>query len=692
MKTERTESFKPVFVGPLIQPLNKPEEIQPMNHSESDHAGHGTDTDEFKACQATQVDQLVACQAIEDDQLVVCQLTDTDQPVACQNSTSESCEQQLTNASDESNDKSTSESFGETCSEPTNQLTSGEMTDQLISGELTDKLDCHEVSDQLTVCDEVIDKVDGEVNSEVLEDNVQSTNDQCNNKVQPIFPALQELSNSEDNEPFYSDSSGHAELSEEALSPKLNSSDPSKSNISVPKPVLTTPFSPSVLVRSAIPTSFTMPDLSGACFSDVLVPLASPTAQKTALLKKEFLSSPPPKPVMITPTISMPFPSSSLSPSKVATNPSICSLVTSTPVSNKHSSLIPLSNDNDNSFLSLPPDSPCSLPVSSTTLMPSFDSSPEQLLSTPSKDEIDHTGHPTFSAINVDTPMSHMSPFNPGGASAEDPMMNQIMSGSKSYDYLLKVLLVGDSDVGKQEILSGLEDGSIDSPYCSSSGAAYKTTIILIDGKRVKLQLWDTSGQGRFCTIIRSYSRGAQGILLVYDITNKWSFEGINRWVKEVEEHAPGIPKVLVGNRLHLAFKRQVDTLDAETYAEKNNMGFYEISPLVNFNITESFQELSRMALKRNGMERLWRSNKVLTLNELCCHSIVARTNVYGIEKLPLPDSVKANLKSYALTTLPSQRQGQNYKTLKERRKKARPPDAQNTKCVNVSRKSCVIA
>lgn len=65
---------------------------------------------------------------------------------------------------------------------------------------------------------------------------------------------------------------------------------------------------------------------------------------------------------------------------------------------------------------------------------------------------------------------------------------------------------------------------------------AYKTTTILLDGKRVKLQLWDTSGQGRFCTIIRSYSRGAQGILLVYDITNKWSFDGINRWLKEVEE------------------------------------------------------------------------------------------------------------------------------------------------------------
>merc|ERR1712184_177951 len=91
-----------------------------------------------------------------------------------------------------------------------------------------------------------------------------------------------------------------------------------------------------------------------------------------------------------------------------------------------------------------------------------------------------------------------------------------------------------------------------------------------IDGKRVKLQLWDTSGQGRFCTIIRSYSRGAQGILLVYDITNKWSFEGINRWLKEVDQHAPGIPKVLVGNRLHLAFKTASSPRKKQKNMQKN--------------------------------------------------------------------------------------------------------------------------
>lgn len=75
-------------------------------------------------------------------------------------------------------------------------------------------------------------------------------------------------------------------------------------------------------------------------------------------------------------------------------------------------------------------------------------------------------------------------------------------------------------------------------------------------------------------------------------------------------QHAPGVPKVLVGNRLHLAFKRQVGERDAEAYAAKNRMAFFEVSPLCDFNIRESFSELSRMALHRNGMERLWRSNK----------------------------------------------------------------------------------
>lgn len=142
------------------------------------------------------------------------------------------------------------------------------------------------------------------------------------------------------------------------------------------------------------------------------------------------------------------------------------------------------------------------------------------------------------------------------------------------------------------------------SELASSAGAATAATHRFLSPPRR-----DASGQGRFGTIIRSYSRGAQGILLVYDITNKWSFASLDRWLQEVEEHAPGIPKLLIGNRLHLAFKRQVNVLSAENYAHKHSMSFFEISPLCNYNIKESFAELSRIVLKRHGMSNLWKHN-----------------------------------------------------------------------------------
>lgn len=235
-------------------------------------------------------------------------------------------------------------------------------------------------------------------------------------------------------------------------------------------------------------------------------------------------------------------------------------------------------------------------------------------------------------------------------AASSSPLLTPL-SASKPYDYLLKFLLVGDSDVGKQEILNSLNAESTvsDMPFCA--GPVHKVTTLLVDGRRVRLQLWDTSGQGRFCTILRSYSRGAQGLLLVYDLTNKWSFDGIDRWRREVEEHAPGVPKVLVGNRLHLEFKRQVSAGQAEAYAQRHGMAHFEISPLCNYNVAESLAELTRRALKRNGMERLWRTNRVLSLQELCCRAIVSQTSVYTIDRLPLPSLLLSQLRSYALSS-----------------------------------------
>ncbi|XP_004404504.1 PREDICTED: ras-related protein Rab-40B isoform X1 [Odobenus rosmarus divergens] len=237
------------------------------------------------------------------------------------------------------------------------------------------------------------------------------------------------------------------------------------------------------------------------------------------------------------------------------------------------------------------------------------------------------------------------------GAGIGGGTMSTLGSPVRAYDFLLKFLLVGDSDVGKGEILASLQDGAAESPYGHPAGIDYKTTTILLDGRRVKLQLWDTSGQGRFCTIFRSYSRGAQGVILVYDIANRWSFDGIDRWIKEIDEHAPGVPKILVGNRLHLAFKRQVPTEQAQAYAERLGVTFFEVSPLCNFNITESFTELARTVLLRHGMDRLWRPSKVLSLQDLCCRAVVSCTPVHLVDKLPLPMALRSHLKSFSMAT-----------------------------------------
>lgn len=109
-----------------------------------------------------------------------------------------------------------------------------------------------------------------------------------------------------------------------------------------------------------------------------------------------------------------------------------------------------------------------------------------------------------------------------------------------------------------------------------------------------------------------------------------------------MDEHAPGVPKVLVGNRLHLAFKRQVAAKQAENYASRHKMSCFEISPLCDFNIRESFCEIARMALYRNGMERIWRTNK----GE---HVQVVKWSVNNIAIFS-PDTTRALLSNHSQT------------------------------------------
>ncbi|XP_012924153.1 ras-related protein Rab-8A isoform X2 [Heterocephalus glaber] len=109
---------------------------------------------------------------------------------------------------------------------------------------------------------------------------------------------------------------------------------------------------------------------------------------------------------------------------------------------------------------------------------------------------------------------------------------------AKTYDYLFKLLLIGDSGVGKTCVLFRFSEDAFNSTFISTIGIDFKIRTIELDGKRIKLQIWDTAGQERFRTITTAYYRGAMGIMLVYDITNEKSFDNIRNWIRNIEELA----------------------------------------------------------------------------------------------------------------------------------------------------------
>jgi len=128
-----------------------------------------------------------------------------------------------------------------------------------------------------------------------------------------------------------------------------------------------------------------------------------------------------------------------------------------------------------------------------------------------------------------------------------------IMAMKRDYDYLFKLVLIGDSGVGKSCLLLRFADDSFTDSYISTIGVDFRFRTVTIDNKTVKLQIWDTAGQERFRTITSAYYRGAHGIIMVYDVTNYESFEHVEEWLNEVNKHASeSTLKLLVGNKADL--------------------------------------------------------------------------------------------------------------------------------------------
>ena len=173
------------------------------------------------------------------------------------------------------------------------------------------------------------------------------------------------------------------------------------------------------------------------------------------------------------------------------------------------------------------------------------------------------------------------------------------MSTPQDYDYLFKVLLIGNSSVGKSSLLLRFVDNAWSDLFVPTIGVDFKIKTMTIDSKNVKLQIWDTAGQERFKNITASYYRGAHGILVVYDITDMESFKNINNWLIEIEKNAnKNVYKILIGNKCDLEEKRTVSTQQGKELAETYGMQFIETSAKSNTNVSEAFELLGKETMK----------------------------------------------------------------------------------------------
>ena len=177
---------------------------------------------------------------------------------------------------------------------------------------------------------------------------------------------------------------------------------------------------------------------------------------------------------------------------------------------------------------------------------------------------------------------------------------------NSEYDYLFKLLLIGNSGVGKSCLLLRFSDDTYTNDYISTIGVDFKIKTVELDGKTVKLQIWDTAGQERFRTITSSYYRGSHGIIIVYDVTDQESFNGVKMWLQEIDRYATStVLKLLVGNKCDLKDKRVVEYDVAKEFADANKMPFLETSALDSTNVEDAFLTMARQIKESMSQQNL---------------------------------------------------------------------------------------
>ncbi|RNA43367.1 ras-related Rab-10 [Brachionus plicatilis] len=199
----------------------------------------------------------------------------------------------------------------------------------------------------------------------------------------------------------------------------------------------------------------------------------------------------------------------------------------------------------------------------------------------------------------------------------------------RSYDHFFKVLLIGESSVGKSSIILRYTDNSFDENFVSTIGIDFKIKTLEIQGKTIKLQIWDTAGQERFHSVTYSFYRGAHAILLVYDITQARSFSSLATWLRNIEQylylfqHAENDTlKYIVGNKCDCTELRVVQKKEGEQIAEKFMAEFFETSAKMNTNIDSLFKNICYKILAKKQSEKSNKSEDLTGQNDQNSYSV----------------------------------------------------------------------
>lgn len=202
---------------------------------------------------------------------------------------------------------------------------------------------------------------------------------------------------------------------------------------------------------------------------------------------------------------------------------------------------------------------------------------------------------------------------------------------NNKYDYLLKILIIGDSNVGKSCLLSRFIDNTFTKNHITTFGIEFKTKIVNFNDNFIKYQIWDTSGLERFRRVTESYYKNVNGIIIVYDITDQNSFNSVNKWIiKQINDNVKNdIVKILVGNKKDKA-DRVISKEEGENLAKNLGMNFFETSAKQNYNINELFNLFNRIFFPKKNKEEdefivIGSSNEITIKNEeeTCLRNVI---------------------------------------------------------------------